>query len=252
VSSLSYAADQIKKLESKVGACDRIRLEQHYTEVRALEVRLGEMTMPGESCMPLSGVTDPPDVNGIPDQFARSTLMNDLIRFAFACNITPSASLAVSLRLTGPGMEHEMWNPGRLHDQVNHGIGGNFGQADLDAANAWMVQEYASLLRSLRDLPEGAGTIFDNVAACFVLEGGGDGRMADGASDPNHSTDNGVMLISGRAGGLHTSPGQHLRAPNDTHPALVFNTALRAVIGPSAPGLGEFTLPDDYFPELFS
>jgi hypothetical protein len=37
-----------------------------------------------------------------------------------------------------------------------------------------------------------------------------------------------VMLVGGRAGGLHTTPGRHLRAPG-AHPAAVLNTLLGAV-----------------------
>ena len=44
--------------------------------------------------------------------------------------------------------------------------------------------------------------------------------------NPNHSTDNMVMLVAGRAGGLKA--GQHIVA-KDKHPAHVFNTALQAL-----------------------
>ena len=254
VSSLSYAGDQMKRLAERVGACDRIRLEQHYDELRALEMRLAELdpgTSSGAGCEDPKIGADPANVGGIPDQSARSALFNELIKFAFACNITQSASLAMSLLLTGPGMRHALWDPGALHDQLNHGIGGTHTQADLDEANAWMVDQFARLCASLRELPEGDGTVFDHLAAVYCNEGGGDGRMADGGGDPNHSTDNAVMLVAGGARGLNAQGGQHLRAPNDTHPAVVFNTAIRAVLGSNAPGLGEFTEDDDFLPELF-
>jgi len=61
-------------------------------------------------------------------------------------------------------------------------------------------------------------------------------RSGNGGGDPNHSLDNAVMLLGGRAGGLR--PGQHLNlAGQDRHHGVIFNSALRAL---GVPGqLGE-------------
>ena len=60
-----------------------------------------------------------------------------------------------------------------------------------------------------------------------MIQGGKGGRAGDGGGDQNHSCDNMVMLVGGRAGGLKA--GQHVAAPTDAHVATVFNTAMRAV-----------------------
>lgn len=226
VSSLSYAADQIQSLQRELGAADRLRLEEHLTRVRSLEMQLADTTgSDAPSCFdPMHPMDDPADLaRTVPDQTARAALFAELIQLAFACDMTRSISICGSNRLTGAGMRHQMWDHiGGLHADVQHGSS----QSDLDDANRWFVEQYATILAGLAAVPEADGTVLDHCAAVFAMEGGRDGRMADNGSDPNHSTDNMVYLLAGRAGGL--SPGQHIRRP-DQHPSLVMTTAMRAL-----------------------
>ena len=227
VSSLSHVRDQIASLQSRLGTADRERLEFHLSEVRALETRLGEtIGVPpvGTSCgVPSFPDADPGNVGGLPDQEARALLFNDLIQMALACDMTRTVALYMSDKTTGEGMPHPAWNNGvgGLH-HVQH-----FTNNDaLNDANRLIVSYYADLLAKLKATSESTGSLLDRTAAVFCMEGGKGGRMADGGGDPNHSTDNMVSLLAGRAGGL--VPGQHVTA-NEDHQAIVFNTATRAI-----------------------
>ena len=233
VSSLSYAGDQIAALQNRLGAADRQTMEQHLTRVRELEMRLLADTVPaGEGCDdPMLPADDPVDLaQDLPDQDARAALFVDLIQMAFACDMTRVITLGGASALTGTGMRHERWNHvGGLHGEVQHASP----QAELDAANTWFVDVYARVLASFAAIPEGAGTMLDNVAATYVMEGGkglsaDPQRSGDGGGDSNHSVDNFVMMLGGRAGGL--VPGQHLDLSGlDLHPAVVMNTAMQAL-----------------------
>jgi hypothetical protein len=233
VSSLSYAGDQITSLQGRLGAADRQLMEQHLTRVRELEMRLLADTIPtGAGCAdPMLPADDPPDLaQDLPDQDARADLFVELISMAFACDMTRVMTLGGASALTGTGMRHEQWNHvGGLHGEVQHASP----QAELDAANRWFVDVYARVLAGFAAVPEGTGTMLDNVAAMFVMEGGkgltpDPLRSGDGGGDPNHSVDNFVMMLAGRAGGLQ--PGQHLDlAGQDLHPAVVMNTAMAAI-----------------------
>lgn len=227
-SSLSYVKDQLGALNAQLGSADRQRLELHLTQVRALEQRILQLAShpQGAQCAdPLTPATDPAEVSpSVPDQEARSQLFIDLVQMALACDMTRVVSLSMTDKLTGAGMAHPLWSHiGGLHADVQHAST----NADLDEANRWFVAQYAGLLAKLKAVTEGAGTLLDQSAALFLMEGGKGGRAADGGGDQNHSTDNMVMLLAGRAGGL--KPGQHIVAPADTHVAAVMNTALRAV-----------------------
>jgi hypothetical protein len=228
VSSLSYVKEQLAALSAKLGAADRQRLELHLEQVRALELRIAQLANhpQGELCAdPLTPAVDPADVApSVPDQEARSQLFIDLIQMALACDLTRVVSLSMTDKLTGAGMAHPLWSHiGGLHADVQH----ESTNEDLDTANRWFVGQYASLLAKLKAVSEGAGTMLDRSVALFCMEGGKGGRAADGGGDQNHSTDNMVMLVGGRAGGL--KPGQHIVAPTDAHVATVMNTAMRAV-----------------------
>ena len=227
VSSLSHVRGQIASLQARLGTADRERLEFHLHEVRALETRLGETiggTPAGTSCaVPSFPDSDPGNLGGLPDQETRALLFNDLIQMALACDLTRTVALYMSDKTTGEGMPHPAWNNGvgGLH-HVQHFTN----NASLNDANRLIVGYYADLLSKLKALSEGPGNLLDRTAAVFCMEGGKAGRMADGGGDPNHSTDNMVSLLAGRAGGL--VPGQHVLA-NEDHQAIVFNTAIRAV-----------------------
>jgi len=233
VSSLSYAGEQISAFQNRLGTADRQTMEQHLTRVRELEMRLLADSVPtGEGCEdPMLPAEDPPDLGqDLPDQDARADLFVDLIQMAFACDMSRVITLGGASALTGTGMRHSLWNHvGGLHGEVQHASP----QAELDTANTWFVDVYARVLASFAAIPEGAGTMLDNVAAMYVMEGGkglspDSQRSGDGGGDSNHSVDNFVMMLGGRSGGL--TPGQHHDlSGQDLHPAMVMNSAMRAV-----------------------
>ncbi|MEM9073509.1 MAG: hypothetical protein AAGE52_33695, partial [Myxococcota bacterium] len=182
-----------------------------------------------------------PDIaSSVPDQEARSEIFVELVRLAFACDMTRTVTLAGSGQLTGAGMRHRLWQSvGGLHGEVQHSAGD---QSLLDAANRSFVEIYASLLAGLKGTSEGEGTLLDHAAGVFLMEGGkGLGprsRSGDGGGDSNHSCDNMIMMVGGRAGGL--VPKGHIDLTgDDRHPAEVLNAAMRAM-GSSAT-LGEVT-----------
>jgi len=233
-SSLSYAREQINDLNARLGANDRRTLDEHLTHIRELERRLALAGVAplGMSCSdPSIPMTDPSDLGAeLPDQEARADLFADLVQMALACDMTRAMSLAGASVMTGSGMRHEQWSDvGGLHGEVQHASA----QSNLDNANRWFVDVYARVLERLKAIPEGDGTLLDHTAAVFVMEGGkgltsDDQRSGDGGGDPNHSCDNMIFLVGGRAGGL--VPGQHISlAGADRHPTEVLNSMLRAV-----------------------
>ncbi|MEJ7732617.1 MAG: DUF1552 domain-containing protein [Polyangiaceae bacterium] len=233
MSSLSYAKESIGSLRGRLGAADQHTLDDHLDRVRALEKQI-EAISGGASpdCHdPLFAGNDPPEISGdVPDQSARATLFVELVQLAFACDMTRVITIGGASVMTGTGMRNELWNDvGGLHGEVQHGSS----QAGLDAANRWFVDVYAQVIAKLKGTVEGEGSVLDNTAALFMMEGGkgladDPQRSGDGGSDPNHSVDNAVAFLGGRVGGL--AAGQHLNLTGqDLHPSKVICTAFQAL-----------------------
>ncbi len=243
LSSLSYAKDRITALSARLGAADRQTLDEHLTRVRELEMRIQNSNgAVSPACAdPMLPGDDPPDVStDVPDQDARAALFIDLIHMAFACDMSRIITLGGASVMTGAGMRHPGWNHiGGLHGELQHGAP----QADLDAANRWFVDVYARLLARFRNTEEGNGNLLDNMASVFMMEGGkgltnDSQRSGDGGGDPNHSCDNMVTMMAGRAGGL--APGQHINlSGQDRHPTMMMTSAFQAL--GVAPNLGEIS-----------
>ncbi len=243
MSSLSYAKDRITALQSRLGSNDRKTLDEHLTRIRDLEKRIQAISgTVSPSCHdPMLGDTDPADLSqDLPDQEARAALFIQLVELAFACDMTRVITIGGASVMTGSGMRNQLWNNiGGLHGEVQH----TADQSDLDNANRWFVDVYARIIARFKATPEGAGNVLDNTAALFVMEGGkglsdDPQRSGDGGGDPNHSVDNAVVLLGGRAGGL--KPGQHVSLTGqDIHPTTVITTAFEAL--GIEPTLGEIS-----------
>ena len=88
---------------------------------------------------------------------------------------------------------------------------------------SWHTKHFASLVKTLRDTPEGAGKLIDNCAIVMMTEGGS-GWDPEGVRNNNpHSTENVSMIVAG--------PG---KADSDARPVQVFNTMLKAIGVPDA------------------
>jgi len=82
--------------------------------------------------------------------------------------------------------------------------------------NRWHVDQYAYLLRKLRDMKEGDGTVLDN---CMILLGAG---LRDGDS---HSPRNLPIVLAGRGGG-RLATGRHVVYPKDSPLSNLYVTML--------------------------
>jgi hypothetical protein len=113
-----------------------------------------------------------------------------------------------------------------LHELGHNGDPVIRGTLAVSKMIAWHMKHFGYLIGKLRDTPEGAGKLIDNVAALMLHEGGHGLDTATGKMNSTHSTENMACLIAGRAGGL--KPGQHVVATGK-YPANVVISAMKAV-----------------------
>jgi len=244
-SVLDLVDRKAQRLMSRVSAADRLRLERHFDEIRALERRIAEtppdpmgacalLPDPGEDA-PIAilggGGGDSTDT-GYADEEHRASVLFDLLHMAFTCDLTRSATLMFTFAQSFMNMGPLMGNYTDLHN-LGHG-GGD--ADDTSDAYAWHVRHLARFVAKLRDTPEGDGSVLDNTVVVFVTEGGWGYDPEGDSADTAHSSENMIALVAGRAGGI--ARNRHIVA-TDAHPASVILTAMHAV-GVDG-GLGEIS-----------
>ena len=259
LSVLDLIARRREALVAKVGAADRRRLEQHFDEIRALELRIraippvtaGECRLladpgadPGLGGDIAGSGSDTISTNtGYSDEDTRARLMADLIHMAFVCDLTRVATLQITVFQSHMNVYPitSMLGTPILSDQHEVGHNGdadNRGQLAVSTVLKWHITHYAYLLQKMKSTTEGAGNLLDNSVVVFLPEGGHGTQLNDGSSaDQTHSTENMVALIAGRAGGLN--PGRHIDA-GGAHPVRALISAMQAA-GHQGDTLGEVT-----------
>jgi hypothetical protein len=246
-------------LLARVGAADRIRLQRHYDEIRALELRIDAIpsVMGGTCVVPTDPGADSPiggdnagagsdsiaTNTGYSNEDARARVMADLIHMAFVCDLTRAATLQITTfqsHMNVLPVTEALGLPIRadLHEAGHNGDQNNRGQLPVSTCLKWHVGIYAHLVQKLKDTLEGGSPLLDQCAVVFVPEGGHGLQLNDATSIfQTHSVEDMVMLVAGRVGGL--KPGRHI-ATGGAHPASCLVSGMKAA-GYTGNTLGEVT-----------
>jgi hypothetical protein len=237
-SVLDAVSGQIRGLQTRLGAIDRARLEQHFDSIRSIETRLAAsatstMTAatPTASCTRPAMPTDVVDVSGRDQIEPKNRLMSDLLAVALACDLTR----VFSVQFTRPGASTVFWQVGATNSL--HGLCHNeaLPQPTVHSATTFAMQQLAYFLERLRTTPDGPGaTLLD---ACGVLA---TTELSEGRT---HSVDEFPILIAGRAGGALRT-GLHVRSTtreNTSKPLLSLLRAVGLPLTEFGTGLGRVT-----------
>jgi hypothetical protein len=252
-------------LLARVGAADKIRLEKHFDELRALELRAAAVPAPTGACSPPmdpgpdpatggdnagSGSDTIATNTGYSDEQTRARLLADLIHMAFVCDLTRVATLQLTVfqsHMNVFPITSAMGTPIRadLHEVGHNGDQNNRGQLPVSLCLQWHISHYAYLLEKMKQTKEGDGTLLDNSVVVFMPEAGHGTQLNDATTKlQTHSVEDMVLLVGGRAGGL--KPGRHI-ASAGAHPGRVLTSCMQAA-GATATSLGEVS---GTLPELF-
>jgi hypothetical protein len=216
-SVLDAVMGDVARLQARVGAADRVRLEQHLDGIRELEQRLARLQEDPpdlESCsLPESPLPDYPDLDGRPQVSARSRAMCDLLAMALACDQTrvfghwfsdPVSDLLYDGATAG-------------HHSLTHNEGGD--QPEVNDITTQIMEEFAYLVAKLDSIPEGDGSLLDN---CVVL------ATSEVSEGRTHSVeDMPVVLAGGACGRLRTD--YHYRSYTAENVSKVMLSVVRAM-----------------------
>ncbi len=243
-SVLDLVRGNTQRLMKEVGGEDKLRLQRHFDEIRALELRIADLPPAAEGicALPADPGEDPPlggnqpdgqftTNNGYSNEEERARVFCDLLHMAFACDLTRVATLQFTMFQSHLNMHPLIGVADDLHELGHSGKG----TLAMAKAQAWHMKHFAYLLAKLRDTPDVSGNMLDNMAVVFLHEGGHGYDPSSGKQNSSHSSERMACLVAGRAGGLQ--PGRHVVAEGK-HPAQVLITAMKAV-GVETNTLGE-------------
>jgi hypothetical protein len=216
---LDSVQEDAKQLSRQLGTADRQRLDEYLSAVRDLEVRLDRAAKPKQNRWKPLGKFDPaakPEPN--PKHHADHVrLMLDMIALAFQTDTTRISTFMFSNAVSNENFAFLEGVTGAHHSISHH-------QNDADKLrqyqliNRWHVEQYAYLLRKLRDMKEGEGNVLDH--SMIVLGAG----MRDGNKHDPHNL---PVVMAGRAGG-RIDAGQHVVQSQDSPLSNLWLTMLDA------------------------
>ncbi len=178
-------------LQSRLGATDRQRVEEHLEAVRAIERRL--QSLPADACANLTAPTvgrdmgseAPPDVN---------SAMAELTRLALACDMTHVVTFMFSLPAAHVYYRHLASNMNAdFHDTICHTDAGDASsQPRVDTGVLYTMRCLAEFLEGLAATSYGASNLLDS-SLVYVTSDTAWGKVHDRNEWP--------VLLAGKAGG---------------------------------------------------
>ena len=215
-SILDVVMGDMNRLIAKVGSADKVRLDQHFSTIRDLELRLQRMEEDPpnyEACVRPEAALTPGDIDGRPDMEARAHITADLLTMALACDLTRVASLWHSDPLSDV-----LWlGKTAGHHQLTHDEIGD--QPQVNQIVIHTMEHLAYLLSAMKAIPEGDGSLLDN---SVVL------ATSDCSYGKTHQIDEYPLVLAGRCGGA-LKTGFHYRSESRASATEVPLSLMRAM-----------------------
>lgn len=259
-SIIDLVATEAEALTKQLGAADKVRMQRHLDEVRAMELKLQQIQLDEVGACKL--LTDPgkdPAIgnaveNGDTGGYAaggawsneelRAQTIVDLIHMAFTCDLSRVANVVFTFAQCFLNANPIFGHPSDFHELGHYSMGGGDKGADAVAdAVSWHVKHFARLMQKLDATTDLDGNkILDNTALVLTFEGGLGYDPEQDKQGSSHSSENMMVVVGGRAGGLNKNGGQHIVATKE-HPARVITTVMGALGGPTKLGEVSGTIP---------
>lgn len=220
-SILDSVTQEMTRLQTRLGATDRTKVRDYLEAVREIERRIQSVEANGQQELP-----DLERPVGIPERFDQHVaLMFELQRLAFQADVTRVTTFMLGRELNFRSYPEIGITEG--HHGLSHHSDNPVQMARYAKVNTYQAQVFASFLASLRDTPEGDGTLLDNSLLLFGA----------GLSNSNLHThyDLPLALFGGGFKG-----GRHLAYSNDTPMTNLLLTMLDKA-GVPADTLGDST-----------
>lgn len=216
-SVLDAVMGDIERLNARLGAADKARVDQHLTGLRELETRLARLQEDPPDLAACSRPPEPqesfPDIGDIAQVGARNSVMAEILAMALACDQTR----VFSHMLTEPINNVRFEGASDGHHNLTHDEPAD--QPEVHAITTAIIGFYADFLSALDAIPEGDGTLLDSTVVLGASE------VSLGRT---HSLDEMPIVLAGSCGGaLRTD--LHYRSTSQENASKVLLSLVRAM-----------------------
>lgn len=188
-SVLDFVLDDTARLERRLGADDRRKLDGFQTSVREVERRVARARSEAEA--PRQPAPDDAPPAGIPHSITEHIdLMYDMMLLAFRMDVTRISTFALATEGTNRTIPEIGVKEG--HHHLSHHQGNEGMVEQIRRIDRFYIERFAGFVGKLAATPEGDRSLLDN---CMVLYGCG---IGDGN---RHNHDDLPILLAGRGGG---------------------------------------------------
>ena len=204
-SILDVVSDDAKSLRRRLGALDRLKVEEYFESVRSIERRMDQLEKRAreQKDIPMSAPAGMPN-----ERSAYIRMMGDLVAIAFQLDLTRVVTM-----ILGP----ERWNSPQHYDGVfekpvvHHPLTHAMDRDEealrkVKAIDRFRVAQFSYIVEKFRSMPEGEGTLLDH-SALILGAGLGNGNR--------HNYDQLPVVMAGRGHGA-IAPGRFIRAAEGT------------------------------------
>jgi len=201
-SILDFVAEDAGQLKGRLGANDRRKVDEYLTAVRELETRVTSAEA-NSTPVELPGHFKKPD--GIPQDYQEHIrLMADLMVLAFQGDVTRVSTFMFANE--GSNRSYSFLKVPEGHHDLSHHGGDPKKHEKIKTINRFHIEQFAYLLGKLKAIPEGNGTLLDNLMLVYG-SGIGDGNR--------HNHNDLPILVAGKGGGT-IETGRHLKYAKNT------------------------------------
>ena len=211
-SILDFVRQDSGDLQRKLGASDKRKMDEYFSSIRDIELRIQRAEKLPEPKLPDPTVANHFNIpaanakaNGAPADYAEHIrLMCDLLVLAFQADVTRVSTFVIANE--GSNRPYPFVNVRDGHHDCSHHGGDPVKKQKIRDINTFHTTQLAYLLERLKSIPEGDGTLLDH---CMIAYGSGN-------SDGNaHNHDDLPVLVAGKGGGTIRT-GQHVRCAKET------------------------------------
>lgn len=200
-SVLDVVREDFRDLNGRLGADDQRKLDEYFTAVREMELRIQKSAVAGQPKLPL-GATVP---RGIPENYAdHLRLLADLLVLAFQTDTTRVATFVLANE--GSNRAYPFIGVRDGHHSISHHGHDPVKLSKIKDINVFHATQLAYFLDRLKSVREGDGNLLDH---SMIAYGSGN---SDG---DRHNHDDLPILLAGRGCGT-LRPGRHLVYPKET------------------------------------